>query len=502
MAALLVTAMRLGRRATGYVSLAAAAVLLTVIRPLALWDPGFQLSFAATLSLMLFGPPLAKRLERGLPGLFDPERAAAALRFLSEALVATLAALVLTLPLVAYYFGRLSLVSPLANLLILPAQPPVMALGSLAALAGSVPLLEPLAQVIAWLPWLCLAYTNAVVHTLAAWPFAAVDLGHIGWQWPAVYYAVIGVLAWVLGRGGPRPAPGQAGSGLLKGRPARALLGLALAAAILGGLALVHGPDGRLHVAFLDVGQGDAVLVTTATGQQILIDGGPSPAALGAALARQMPFWDRSLDLLILTHADQDHAAGLAEALARYRVGGWLDNGRASDEPVYLQSLAEMEAAGVPRQIVAAGDRLELGQGAVLEVLHPPRGEVTTAIAGDNDGSLVLRLTWGEAAFLLTGDLGAAGEADLLASGQPVDAEVLKVAHHGSGSSTGRAWLRAVSPRFAVISVGIDNRFGHPDPALLERLGELPGLEVLRTDQAGTVEFVTDGQWLWVRTGR
>ncbi len=215
-----------------------------------------------------------------------------------------------------------------------------------------------------------------------------------------------------------------------------------------------------------------------------------------------MPFWDRSLDLLILTHPDKDHVAGLAEALARFRVGGWLDNGRASDEPLYLQCLDALEAAGVPRQVVAAGDRLDLEQGIVLQVLHPPRGPLPAAIDGDNEASVVLRLNWGEADFLLTGDVGVKAEANLLASGQPLDADVLKVAHHGSGSSTGRAFLEAVDPRFAVISVGIDNDFDHPAPALLDRLGKVPDLAVLRTDQAGTVEFITDGERIWVQTQR
>lgn len=502
MGGLYATGRHLGRLATAHISLAASAVILTLFEPLALWDAGFQLSFAATLSLILFSPPLEARVERGLARMVSSGKAATGiLRFLNEALVATLAAQVLTLPVVAYHFGRLSLVSPLANLLILPVQPPIMTLGGLAALAGSLPLLEPLARVVAWLPWLCLAYTGAVVHALAAWPLASLDLGHLGWQWPALYYTFVAALAWAAGSRRRQSEPGDS-NGLAIRRHGKALLALAVAAAVLGGLALAQLPDGRLHVAILDVGQGDAILITTPAGRQILVDGGPSPAALGAALAREMPFWDRSLDLLILTHPDEDHVAGLAEALARFRVGAWLDNGRASDEPLYLQCLAALEAEGVPRQVVAAGDRLDLEQGIALQVLHPPRGPLPAAIDGDNEASVVLRLNWGEADFLLTGDVGAAAEASLLASGQPLDADVLKVAHHGSGSSTARAFLEAVGPRFAVISVGLNNRFKHPDPGLLERLGAVPDLAVLRTDQAGTVEFITDGARLWVQTQR
>jgi competence protein ComEC len=499
MGSLYLTALHLGRRATAYVSLAASAVLLTAITPLALWDAGFQLSFAATLSLILFSPPLERLVEGLLLRYLPPSKVAGSLRTLNEALVATLAAQVLTLPLVAYYFGRLSLVSPLANLLILPVQPPIMALGGLAAALGSVPQLEPVARVVVWLPWLCLAYTGAVVRTLAAWPLASFDLGHLGWQWPAAYYALVAAGAWAVGSRRRRPGPMSRGRALPLRPPRRALLAVALAAAILGWLALFQRPDGRLHVAFLDVGQGDAILVTTPAGRQMLVDGGPSPAVLGAALAREMPFWDRSLDLLVLTHADGDHVGGLVEALARYRVGAWLDNGRPSDEPLYVASLLALEEAGVPHQMVGAGDRLDLGNGVAVEVLHPPRGAVPGGLASDNEGSVVLRLTWGQAAFLLTGDLGQAGEAHLLASGRLLDADVLKVGHHGSGGSTSREFLQAVGPQYAVISVGYDNYFGHPAPALLERLDAMPGLAVLRTDEAGTVEFITDGERLWVR---
>lgn len=498
MGGLYVTALYLGRRSTAYVSLFATALALTLVNPLALWDVGFQLSFAATLSLILFAPPLERLMERGLAHLLSPEYAGQAVRGLRDAVVLTLAAQVLTLPLVVYHFGRLSLVSPLANVLIVPAQPPVMILGSAAAALALLPPLEPVAQVVAWVPWLCLAYTDAVVQWLAGWPLASTPVGGVSAGWLALGGAGLGLALAGLWLGDARrrqrllahirvPSPW----------PGTAALGLAGAALALAWLAVAQLPDGRLHVAFLDVGQGDAILVTTPQGQQVLIDSGPSPSALTAALGDEMPFWDRSLDVVVLTHADADHLTGLLEALARYDVDTWLDNGLAGDDALYGQCQALLEAEGAVRHTVAAGDRLNLGQGIALEVLHPPPGGMPGR--DSNDNSVVLRLAWGQASFLLTGDVEARGEELLLRSGRPLAAQVLKVAHHGSGGSSGAEFLAAVAPRFAVISVGEDNDFGHPAPAVLARLADLGETTVLRTDQEGTVEFVTDGSRLWLK---
>jgi len=160
MGGLFVTAIALGRRSTAYVSLFATVLVLTMITPMALWDAGFQLSFAATLGLILFAPAIERVFEHGLVRVASQDRARQILWFLNDALILTLAAQIRTIPLVMYHFGRVSLVAPLANLLILPAQPPIMGLGGTAAIAGTVSFLEPVARAIAWVPWLLLAYTN------------------------------------------------------------------------------------------------------------------------------------------------------------------------------------------------------------------------------------------------------------------------------------------------------------------------------------------------------
>jgi len=496
MGALFLTAIYLGRQATAYVSLLVTALVLTVINPFAMWDVGFQLSFAATLGLILFVPLMERWVEGGLARVASRRRAGQVVDLLGDLLILTLAAQLLTIPLVMYHFGRLSLVAPLANLLIQPAQMPIMAGGAIATVVGLVPILAPMAQALFWVPWLFLAYTNAVVQWLAAWSLAAVDTGPFSAAWLVAYYGLALGAVWLLGR---KTSPGQRlGSGVRSTAFKWAAAGL-LVMAVLVWLAMLQLPDGRLHVAFLDVGQGDAALITVPGGRQVLVDGGPSPSALTSALGREMPFWDRSLDLVILTHADADHITGLVEALDRYQVDGWLDNGQGKENSLYGECLERLEARGVPTYTVRAGDRLDLGQGIELEVLHPAPGPL--AGAGSNDNSVVVRLTWGKASFLLTGDLEAEGEQTLLQSGQGLASGVLKVAHHGSDGSSTTSFLEAVGPAYAVILVG-ENSFGHPTPGVLQRLADVGGVEVLHTNERGTVEFVTDGQRLWVETDR
>ena len=504
MGGLFVTALYLGRRSTAYVSLFASAFVLTLINPLALWDAGFQLSFAATLGLILFAPGIERLFEQGLTRFVSEDRARWGLRFLNDALILTLAAQVLTIPLVVYHFGRLSLVAPLANLLILPVQPPIMSLGAAAAFtgalafAGPLPFLEPLARALAWVPWLCLAYTNAIVRWMARWPFASLEISRANTGWFLVAYMVITVAVWTWSR--RRGTVRRFWASLTQRRSSAYLLGGALVITLLAWIAVLQLPDGKLHVAFLDVGQGDAILITTPRGAQILVDGGPSPSTLTSALGREMPFWDRSLDLVVMSHPDADHITGLTEVLDRYHVDGWLDNGLPDDDILYTACRKLLTEADVPRQVVRAGDLLQLETGIVLEVLHPPPDLMAGSEFDSNNNSLVLRLVWDRASFLLTGDIEAEAEQYLVQSGQALSASVLKVAHHGSGGSSTESFLAAADPSYAVISVGVDNRFGHPHKAVLERLDQLGKVTTLRTDEQGTIEFVTNGQQMWCRT--
>jgi competence protein ComEC len=214
-----------------------------------------------------------------------------------------------------------------------------------------------------------------------------------------------------------------------------------------------------------------------------------------------MPFWDRSIDLVILTHADEDHIAGLIPVLERYRVGQVLDSSYEHNHPMYKRWLELIEEKGIPNHLARAGMRIATGDGVELVVLHPGPELMKYTDADANNNSIVTRLAMAQVSFLLSGDIEEAAEAALVASGQELTSTALKVPHHGSSTSSSVAFLNAVNPKLAVISVGADNRFGHPAPQVLERLEDLVGEErILRTDEDGTVEVVTDGERVWVKT--
>jgi competence protein ComEC len=258
-------------------------------------------------------------------------------------------------------------------------------------------------------------------------------------------------------------------------------------------------PDGRLHVIFLDVGQGDAIFIVTPTGRQVLIDGGPSPGQLASQLARQLPFWDRSLDLIVNTHPDADHLAGLVELVARYRVDTVLSSGLKAETALYEAWREQLQAEGL-EPLTANDDMvLRLDHQVSADVLHP--NPALAPIDGANNHSVSLRLHMGQISFLLAGDIEVEVERYLVGQGFPLQSTVLKSPHHGSSTSSSMAFLEAVDPQLVVISVGADNRFGHPAQPVLERYAER-GAPVLRTDELGTIEFITDGHRLWLETGR
>jgi competence protein ComEC len=498
MGGLYVLALYLGRQAEVRTSLFFSAALMTAINPYTLWDLGFQLSFMATAGLIWLVPPLERVAERWLAALIGAGRVRSAMGLLSEALLVTLAAQITTSPLLVLYFRRLSVVSLVTNLFILPAQPMVMMAGGLATLAGMIWL--PVGQILGWLAWLPLAWTVWVVKWTAAVPSALLKFEDLS-LWPlAAIYAGLAGLFWLAHRTF-RKDDAQLftllTSGGLRGST-RAMFGGGVVAAALVWLAVASLPDGRLRVAFLDVGQGDAIFITTPRGGQILVDGGPSPTALLSEMGRQMPFWDRSLDVVVNTHPDADHLAGLPEVLARYQVRQVILPDVGNDTPLYAAWEAAMAGEGATVVQAGAGMRLSLGDGVWMEVLHP--GAVPAG-ARSNDHSVVLRVGLGQVSFLLTGDIEAGVERGLVANGSSLAATALKVPHHGSDTSSSEAFLRAVDPQVAVISVGADNRLGHPAPEVLRRYAEY-GIPVLRTDELGTIEFVTDGQRLWVQAKR
>lgn len=482
----------LGRPTFPYASLCSAGMVMTLVSPQILWSVGFQLSFAATLGLMLYTDRLAGWVRRRLEGFLEREAARRVVQASSESVLATAAAQITTLPLIIYHFETLSLASLPANLLILPAQPGVMTWGGLATLAG---LISPaVGQPFAWVAWLFLAYTTEMVEFLAKMPAAtlSVEMGPAGL---VALYAVIGGVTWAAMQSRERRA--RVAAGLWKRAPQGAA-GLAVMGAALVWQWNATQPDGLLHVAFLDVGQGDAIFIQTPTGRQVLVDGGKQPSVLHDRLGERVPFWDRELDVVIATHPDDDHVGGLVEVFGRYQVDVLLTNGtegEASDTYAAMLEAASREEVDVRR--ARAGETLMIEDGVRLAFLHP--GDRLSE--KDNDNSVSLRLVYGNFSLVLTGDAEETAEQEMASSGRPLEALVFKAGHHGSRTSSHGFFLAAVRPRYVVISAGEGNGSGHPHAEVLERVAEV-GATVLRTDELGTIEVIADGDRMWWETER
>ncbi len=490
MASVIILGRAIARQAHPLNSLALATFLMTLHDPFALSDRGFLLSITSTLGLILYATPIQARAT----GWLEQRLAPGPLRSLAEmfigVLAPTIAAQIMSLPLLLLWSQQLSLVSLPANALILPVQPLLMSAGGLAAALAALWL--PAGRVLMSIPWVLLSWTIGIVEKLAALPFATVPLPLTTWVvW--LYYPFILAATWWFSQEKDVRAGLRA---RLAAPPARLWAPPMGLAAIALWSAVAAQPDGRLHVAFLDVGQGNAILITTPRGHQVLIDGGPEPALLLRQLGRHIPFWDHWLDLVILTHPHADHLTGLIPLPQRYEIGAVLDNG--TNAPGQLgDAWAEALRSGHVAHVLhaRAGTHIQVEPDIALDVLNP--GPLPAGDADDN--AIVLRLTWGKASFLFTSDITEASERALLASGQPLLSTVLQVPHHGRASSTSPAFLAAVNPQFAVIAVGAGNRFGQPAPEVLNRLA---GRRIFRTDEHGTVELITDGQVMWVRTDR
>ncbi len=480
---------RLGRPTYVPASLAAAAIGMTLWNPLVLWDVGFQLSFAATLGLVLY----VDRLERGALRLLtlvaSEEDARRALGFLSDALLVTLAAQIATLPLTLYYFRRLSLVSLLTNVLVLPAQPGVMVWGGLATLAGMLWL--PLGEVLGWVAWLFLTYTIEVVRWAAGIPYAWVDVGRMTAAGTWALYGGIGALT-----AGLDPQIRDRARSLwasLTGRLSdRLLLGAAALLLLLAGIARFSLPDGRLHVVFLDVTGGDAVFIRTPSGRQVLVGGAPGTTGLLAALGRRMPFWDHELDLVVLTRPAEDVLPGLIAVLERYPTQHLIarDEGCAGALCDRWRAVATRAARQVWRG--ERGLQLTLDEGLLLTVLHP--GPSLPANASPN---VVVRLDYGSVCFLLTGDLRAAEQEALAESEAWLQCDVLKAPQHGDTFALTDRFLSRVGPEAVVVPPGdlLGPRSSRKDRRLAE-------VSVYRVGAQGAVEVVSDGSRWWVVAGK
>ena len=528
MAAVVLLARETGRAGQAAAALGLAVTLLLVADPGLVRDAGLQLSALATAGLIAWATPLGgvlDRMGRGhLPG------------WLTENLAVSLAAQAATLPLILASFGRLSIVAPVVNLVVVPLVAPAMAAGLLAMGAGALVLAGAPAvvgSVLAAPGWVLLRAIVAIVDTAAGLPFASVSLAPPLDLLAAATTAalIVGVSAWARRRRRcevPRPIGSSlqaravaaeppspsGGAGRVRRPPAHRVAGrwtrpavIALSVTILvAGAIVATRPAGVARITVLDVGQGDAILIEGSRGGRLLIDGGPDPARLLVVLDRRLPPWDRRLDAVVLSHPHEDHVAGLATLLDRYRVRQVFEPGTRGPGPGYAAWLDRLARPGAPeRHSLTAGDRLSVDEIA-MTVLWPIPGkaplEPPDAGTGINNVSIVLLGSVGARRFLLAGDVEQDIDPSLLKAGLP-RLDLLKVAHHGSRTATTQPFVDAVRPRVAIASAGTGNPYGHPTKQTIDRL-RAAGATVYRTDLDGSVSatFTRDGMVMQTDGGR
>ena len=489
MSSMLIVGAALRRQTYVPASLAFVTLLLTLENPTVVWDVGFQLSLFATLGLALFAKPFTRALNRGLAGALPARWAPAVGSFLAEPVAVSLAAQVVTLPLVALYFDRLSLVALGVNLLVVPIQAHLLIIGLAAAFTALI--MPVLAQLLFWFNLLLLGWTIGVVRLFARLPFADVEF-QADPRWVALFFVVLmgGALMEAT-----RPRWARRLARWISGRAvasAAALAGLGLT--LLMGAVIASRPDGRLHMWLLDVGHSNAVLIQTPAGVHILIDGGRFPSRLLTALGDRLPFNKQHIEILALTQPDENDFNALLGVAARYHFGLVLTNGQPNLGNAY--TALQDRLAPFHQVAVHAGYHLEIDDGVRLEVLHP----VSPPALSDrlDDHALVLRLSYGQARFLLAGDLSARGQQQILEQGGWPAANVLQLPRHGGIRSLDPDFLTAVSPQVIVVQSDRANRLGDPDPDTLALVTDRP---LFRTDQGGTIHLWTDGRDLWIEQG-
>ncbi len=498
MAGVALLAVESGRGSRAMVGLGWAATIMIVAEPATVGDAGFQLSAAATAGLVAWANPLTQWLGRHAP------RLPAVLR---ESLGISLAAQAATLPIALLDFGRLAIIAPAANLVVVPLVPPVMAAGTVAFGAGWLATVGAPAWVtgpIAMPAALLLAVLIEAVRVFAAIPGANQTLPFPGNVLAAA--GSVGLLVAMhraLKRARRRAVVVKPKTARARAAPQRflskyrALLAVAVLLTAMAGSALAARPDGSVHIIVLDVGQGDAILLEGDRGGRILVDGGPDPNLLISALDRFVPAWDRRLDAIVLTHPHDDHVAGLVAVVERYRVSRAFEPGWPVDTPAYRAWKTTLTAHGLEPERLRTGETLSLDD-AALHVLWPDDGTTRSATLDPaaasnrqtNDASIVLLGEFEERRFLLTGDAEEDVDPILLSRGLPT-VDMLKVAHHGSATASSDALLAAVRPAVAVISVGANNTYGHPNGGTVARL-RANSSRVARTDLDGTVEVTLD----------
>jgi competence protein ComEC len=472
MGSISLAARQLGRRNMGLNALMVVALIMALINPLVIWDVGFQLSFFATLGLILYAEPFSNFTNNIITRITKQESSTLT-QIINDNVVLTFAAQLTTIPIMAYHFQRISLVSFIANPFILPAQPAVMILGGLAVFTSL--LIFPLGQLLAWIAWPFATYTIRMVELFDRVPHGTLYLGDSPLWFPLAFYATLLFITFNW--------PALRERFLTLGTRVRALawtgtLAFMFICMILLWRSTASAGDGQLHITFLDVGSADAVLIQTPDGRNVLINGGPSASGLSDELGRRLPFFTRRLDWLIVASPDENDLSALPRVLERYPPENvlWSGNVQGSFSAQTLDKYFAQQ--GIPVSRAETGQRLELGDGAFIEVqAEGPRGSVLLLQYGNFSALLPLGLSEGTYEFIEYGNVIG-----------PVD--VFLLADAGYGPSNPPDIVENVNPQLVVLSVAAGDPDGLPAEEVLE---SLEGYSLLRTDRSGWISVITDG---------
>jgi competence protein ComEC len=475
-------ARQIGRRQAALNTLLTVALLMCLWNPLYIWDVGFQLSFFATLGLILYAEPLSQFATRTITKYFPMSTAEKFAALFSDFVLLTLAAQLTTIPIMAYHFKRISLVSFIANPFILPAQPAVMILGGLAVLLSLFWL--PLGQLAGWVAWPFVVYTIRMVEIFDSIPHGTIYLGNSSIWLVILFYLVLFTVTF----GAPQIKTWFQSTSRDKIKfPTGVGLVVLVLALLLVWRAAATLPDQRLHVTLLDVGSAEAILIKTPTGNNILINGGPSVTTLSDELGRRLPTFDRKLDWLIVASTEENDVAALPRVIERYPPDAvlWSGNVEGSFSSRVLNDYLSVRNIDVlttePEQM------LDLGGGATLRALTVgPRGAV-------------LLIEWKNFRALLP--IGMSFEAlEELRNGTSVGPiNVLLLADSGYAVSNPPDWIANLNPELVLLSVDAADEFGMPDSEVLETIKDY---DLLRTDRNGWIELSTDGEQMWVNVER
>ncbi len=464
-------------------SMSLAALIILIINPLDLFNPGFQFSFLATWGILCLAP-LFKMLHGFLPPL-------------GQTAAVTLAAQIALFPVTAYYFNYFSLVFLPANLIIVPLISIVMLLGGTAAILGlmwNVP-----AEILCISTSALLDLTILMAGAIAGLPFAVINLRPPGIIEITSYYLLIGLVVALCRNREFRVMTKRL---WCLNRPVLILTLLAvLAVALWGGIA--YSGSELLEVTFIDVGQGDAALVQTPGGRNLLIDtGGVPDSSTGFDVGEQVlvPFLIRKgvreIDVLVLTHPHLDHIQGASALDGKFKIKSVVVAPQFALYPEGAGLIQKLSERNIEIREVCGGENIYFGEDIILEVLSP---NCSTAVNA-NDDSLVIRLVYRDFRAVFTGDAESVPLEAIIERGRECRADIVKIPHHGSSNAWTVGFLRAVSPKAAVISVG-QNLFGHPSPKVLEGLERMK-IQVFRTDRDGAVTVRSNGYGYKVTTAK